>query len=78
MRRRQARRASLGDSVRSKTEMNQINEVPYKVLCHNICVLILAISVLNIEPSFRAKSNQENHSRDLEVVSIPFAMGKAP
>ncbi len=33
-------KAKFGSSVRSKSEVGQVNEVLAKVLCHNICVLI--------------------------------------
>ncbi|MCC6488240.1 MAG: transposase, partial [Candidatus Hydrogenedentes bacterium] len=33
-------KAKFGDSVRSKTDAGQRNEVLLKVLCHNVCVLI--------------------------------------
>jgi hypothetical protein len=33
-------KSKFGGSVRSKTEVAQINEVLLKVLCHNICVVI--------------------------------------
>lgn len=36
-------KAKFGDSVRSKTETAQINEVLAKILAHNICVLITSI-----------------------------------
>jgi hypothetical protein len=44
--------SKFGDSVRSKTEVAQVNEVLLKVLCHNICVVIQEIFELGIEPSF--------------------------
>lgn len=49
-------KGKFGDSVRSKGDIGQINEVLCKVLCHNICVLIQAIHALGIEPSFCAES----------------------
>jgi len=42
----------FGDSVRSKTEVAQVNEVLLTVLCHNICVAIQEMFELGIEPSF--------------------------
>jgi transposase len=45
-------KAKFGNSVRSKSEMGQVNEVLCKVLCHNICVLIRAMHELGIEPIF--------------------------
>jgi transposase len=45
-------KAKFGDSVRSKSDQGQVNEVLCKVLCHNICVLIRAMHELGIEPVF--------------------------
>jgi len=49
-------KGKFGDSVRSKSDTGQINEALCKVLCHNICVLVLAIHELGIEPNFCAES----------------------
>ena len=43
-------KSKFGDSVRSKTEVAQVNEVLLKVLCHNICVVIHEMFELGIEP----------------------------
>src|SRR5467141_3198990 len=45
-------KGKFGDSVRSKHDIGQLNEVLCKVLCHNLCVLIQAIHELGIEPRF--------------------------
>jgi len=45
-------KAKFGDSIRSKSDNGQVNEVLCKVLNHNICVLIQSIHELGIEPSF--------------------------
>ena len=45
-------KAKFGSSVRSKSEVGQVNEVLAKVLCHNICVLIRAMHELGIESTF--------------------------
>jgi transposase len=45
-------KSKFGDSVRSKTEVAQVNEVLLKVLCHNICVIIQEMFELGIEPNF--------------------------
>ena len=42
-------KGKLGDAVRSKSEVGQINEVLAKVLCHDVCVLIRAARELGIE-----------------------------
>ena len=48
-------KAKFGDSIRSKSDAGQVNEVLCKVLCHNICVLIQSIHELGIEPGFCAE-----------------------
>lgn len=48
-------KAKFGDSVRSKSDVGQVNEALCKVLCHNICVLIQSIHELGIEPCFSAE-----------------------
>lgn len=50
-------KAKFGDSIRSKTDVGQTNEILLKVLCHNICCLILAIYELNINPTFWSESS---------------------
>ena len=45
-------KAKFGDSLRSKSDTGQINEALCKVLCHNICVLVLAMRELGIEANF--------------------------
>jgi transposase len=47
-------KGKFGDSVRSKSDVGQVNEVLCKILCHNICVLVQAIHELGIEPAFQA------------------------
>ncbi len=49
-------KGKFGDSVRSKTDTAQVNELLCKVLCHNLCVLIQALYELGIEPAFWAES----------------------
>jgi transposase len=46
-------KSKFGDSLRSKTETAQINEILLKVLCHNICVVISEMHELGIEPNFK-------------------------
>lgn len=48
-------KGKFGDSLRSKSDVGQINEALAKVLCHNICVLIQSIHELGAEPTFDAK-----------------------
>ncbi len=45
-------KAKFGDSLRSKSDVGQINEALCKVLCHNLCVLVQAMHELGIEPAF--------------------------
>jgi transposase/predicted nucleic acid-binding Zn finger protein len=45
-------KGKFGDSLRSKTELAQINEALCKVLAHNICVLITSIYELGLKPKF--------------------------
>jgi transposase len=43
-------KAKFGTHLCSRSEIAQINEVLYKVICHNICVLIQSMHELGIEP----------------------------
>ena len=45
-------KGKFGDSLRSKSDVGQINEALCKVLCHNICVLVQATYELGIGPTF--------------------------
>lgn len=46
-------KAKFGDSLRSKSDVGQMNEVLCKVIAHNLCVLIACIHELGLEvPSF--------------------------
>jgi transposase len=45
-------KGKFGDSLRSKSDVGQINEALCKVLCHNLCVLVRVIRELDIEPTF--------------------------
>jgi len=47
-------KAKFGDSVKSKTQTAQMNEVLLKILCHNICVVIQEMFELGISPNFSA------------------------
>jgi transposase len=42
-------KSKFGDSVRSKSPEGQMNEVPAKVVAHNLCVLIASIHELGLE-----------------------------
>ena len=52
-------KARFGDSVRSKGDEGQVNEVLAKVLCHNMCILIRATRELGVETTFGAGSGLE-------------------
>ena len=46
-------KTKFGDSLRSKSDVGQINEVLCKVVCHNLCVLIASIRELGLSvPEF--------------------------
>ena len=45
-------KSKFGDSVRSKKQTSQINELLIKVLCHNICVVIQEVCELGIKAEF--------------------------
>ncbi len=46
-------KGKFGSSLRSKSDVGQINEALAKVLCHNVCVLVQAMHELGIEPAFQ-------------------------
>jgi transposase len=48
-------KGKFGDSVRSKSDIGQLNEVLCKILCHNLCVIIQAIHESGIDPTFCAE-----------------------
>lgn len=45
-------KAKFGERLRSKTKTAQINEVPCKLLCHNMCCVIQSMYELGVEPDF--------------------------
>jgi len=45
-------KSKFGDSIRSKKQTAQINELLIKVLCHNICVVIQEVCELGIKAEF--------------------------
>ena len=49
-------KGKFGDSVRSKSDIGQVNEALCKVLCHNIWGLIQAIHALGVEPNIGPES----------------------
>jgi hypothetical protein len=50
-------KAKFGDSLRSKAEIGQFNEVLCKVIAHNLCVLIACIHEIGLPlPDFGSKA----------------------
>jgi transposase len=45
-------KGKFGDSLRSKSDVGQINEALCKVLCHNLTILVRVMRELGVEPSF--------------------------
>lgn len=52
-------KAKFGGSVRSRTIVAQRNEVLLKVLLHNLCVLVMAMHELGLEPKFWPESGRQ-------------------
>jgi transposase len=50
----------FGDSIRSRNPVAMANEVYAKVLCHNLCVLIMSQCELGIEPVFWGEAPKDN------------------
>ena len=48
-------KSKFGDSVRSKTWTAQINEVLCKIICHNLCCVIMEMHTLGINADFDRK-----------------------
>ena len=48
-------KSKFGDSVRSKTWTAQINEVLCKIICHNLCCVIMEMHTLGIKADFDRK-----------------------
>jgi transposase len=49
----------FGDSVRSRNPVGMVNEALAKLLCHNLCVLIMSQCELGIEPVFSQNGPKE-------------------
>jgi transposase len=52
-------KAKFGDNVRSKTDVAMRNEVLCKLICHNLCCVIMAQIELGIEATFWGESKDE-------------------
>jgi transposase len=55
----------FGDSVRSRTDVAMQNEVYAKLLCHNLCCVILSQCELGIEPVFWKTEEQTGGERSV-------------
>jgi transposase len=65
-------KAKLRDHVRSKTDVAMKNEVLCKLLCHNLCCLIMSQCELGIEPVFWQDENlTEAHNPDVLPMNRP-------
>jgi len=69
-------KANFGDFVLSRDERAQVNEALAKVLCHNLCVLIMSIYELGIEPKFEAVVNPEAETKKDPERPEPVAEGR--
>lgn len=69
-------KANSGDYVRCRDERAQVNEALAKVLCHNLCVLIMAIYELGIEPKFEAIINPDAEAKKEPEKPEPVANGR--
>jgi transposase len=57
----------FGDSVKSKNELAQKNEVYAKFVCHNLCVLIQEMYVMGIDPTFGKRPVQPTQPISLKI-----------
>jgi transposase len=47
-------KGKFGNSLRSKSDVGQVNETLCKMRCYNLCVLVQATQELGVEPAFCA------------------------
>ena len=59
-------KTKFGDSLRSKSQTAQINELLCKILCHNICVVIQEINELGVKAEFRLEETKEISAQKVE------------
>jgi transposase len=57
----------FGDSVKAKNDRSMKNEVLAKILCHNLCCLIHAMTELGVDPNF-ACTKTNNVAPKLNVI----------
>src|SRR5580658_4375091 len=68
-------KAKFRDAVRSKTDTAMKNEVLCKLICHNICCLIMSQCELGIDPVFWAEAEAPISSPVASpVATVPEAM----
>jgi len=59
----------FGAAVRAKTPVAQVNEVLCKVLCHNICTLLMSTEELGIEATFWNCRAEVKDARQLRLLA---------
>jgi transposase len=62
-------KAKFGDHLRSKTDTALINEALCKILCHNVCCLIMSALELGIVPAFWQDAATEPDPSAIEAAS---------
>src|SRR5262249_3116836 len=62
-------KAKFRDHLRSKDNVAMQNEVFCKILCHNLCCLIMSQCELGIEPVFWGETNSD--SSQIAVLKFP-------
>ena len=66
-------KAKFGDAVRNKTHVAMVNEAMCKVLCHNLCCLILSTHELGIEAKFwseEIETNPELKALEVDMMGV--------
>jgi hypothetical protein len=61
----------FGDSIRSRNPVAMANEVYAKVLCHNLCCLIMSQCELGIEPIFWGEQTAASETPAETVIDVP-------
>jgi hypothetical protein len=56
-------KAKFRDAVRSKSNIEPQNEVRCKILCHDLCVLIMAMHKLTVEKKFK-----KDYSKEVQLI----------
>jgi hypothetical protein len=71
-------KAKFRDHVRSKTETAMKNEVLAKILCHNLCCLIMSQIELGIEPVFWGEVAPKPAQAEVPQAIVAPAKSAAP